>query len=44
MNRITMCVEEDFGGKVIGSFDLSEYAESIRADERARVIDEYERN
>lgn len=49
MNRITMCVEDEFSGKVIGSFDLTEYADRVynqalddfikKAEEERRNID-----
>ena len=29
MSRITMSIEEEFSGKVIGSFDLTEYADRV---------------
>lgn len=39
MNRITMCLEHNTGGRVLAEFNLEDFAEKIRSDERKKIME-----
>ena len=44
MSRITMSIEEEFSGKVIGSFDLTEYADRVYNQALEELADFFHRD